>query len=480
VRTIPVAGWVCAAVAILNAVSWSLITPPFQVPDEPSHIAYVKQVAEALALPSSNSFEFSPEEDRVLSVLHERSGPILPPTGTISSVAQQRRLERELALAAELPREGSHGVGTVVSEPPLYYLLETIPYAVGSGATLLARVALMRLLSALFAGVTAMFVFLFVRETSPATRAAWVAGGLSIAFAPLLGYMSGAVNSDSVLFAISAALFWSLARAFRRGLTYRSAAIIGGVTAVGLLSKASFVGLFPGIIVALGVLARRMARSSRSSAYRAFGLGAGIAAIPIVPFLIISLTTSRSPFAAVSAPGTVASQHGSIFAAISYVWELFLPRLPGMTAYFPGVFTTRQIWFDGFVGQYGWSETAFPEWVYTVAAIFGVAVLMACARTLIALRKTVRERLAELVVYLIMSLGLLTLIGGASYFAVELQAFTEARFLLPLLALIAAGLGLAIRAAGRRSEAVLGTVLVLAVLADNIFSQLLVVARYYG
>jgi hypothetical protein len=255
---------------------------------------------------------------------------------------------------------------------------------------------------------------------------------------------------------------------------------IGAITAVGLLSKASFVGLLPGVLVGLAVLARRIAHSSRSSAYRSFGLGAGIAASPIVLFLIIGLTTSRSVLTGVSTPGSVASRHGSVFAAISYVWELFLPRLPGMAPYFPGVFTTRQIWFDGVVGQYGWSETAFPEWVYTVAAIFGVAVLLACARTLVALRKTVRERLAELVVYLLISLGLLTLIGGASYFAVEAGAYTEARFLLPLLALIAAGLGLAIRAAGRRWEAVLGTILVLAVLADDIFSQLLVVARYYG
>jgi hypothetical protein len=40
---------------------------------------------------------------------------------------------------------------------------------------------------------------------------------LSVAFAPLLGFMSGAVNPDALLFAVSAGLFWSLARAFRLG-----------------------------------------------------------------------------------------------------------------------------------------------------------------------------------------------------------------------------------------------------------------------
>lgn len=479
-RAIPVAGWVCASVAVLNAACWSVITPPFQVPDEPSHFAYVKQLAEAHTLPSSNSFEFSPEEDRALGALNKGNNLILPPTGTTGSLAQQRKLERELALAAELPREGSKGVGGGLIEPPLYYLAETVPYTIASDGTLLTRLKLMRLFSALFAGITAMFAFLFVRETLPATRAAWVAGGLSVAFAPLLGFMSGAVNSDSLLFATAAALFWSIARAFRRGLTYRRAILIGTITAVGLLSKSGFVGLLPGVLVGLGVLAWRMARSSRRSAYRAFALGAGIAASAIVLLVIIDLVANKSPVTSTSTPGTIASHHRSFFAAISYVWELFLPRLPGMTPYFPGVFTTREIWFDGFVGQYGWTETAFAGWVYTLAGIFGVAVLVACVRTLVVLRATVRERLTELAVYAIMSVGLLVLIGGASYFAVEAGAYTEARFLLPLLSLMAAGVALATRVAGRRWEAVLATLVVLAMMADDIFSQLLVISRYYG
>jgi 4-amino-4-deoxy-L-arabinose transferase-like glycosyltransferase len=467
-------------VAILNAACWSVITPPFQVPDEPSHFAYVKQLAETHTRPSSHALELPGEEVRVLTDLQEFPSVILAPTGTISTRAQQRKLERDLAAAAELPREGSTAAGVATSQPPLYYLLEAIPYASGSGGSLLTRLELMRLLSALFAGLTALFVFLFVRETLPGTRTAWVAGGLSIAFAPLLGFVSGSVNPDSLLFAISAALLWSLARAFRRGLTYRLAIAIGVITAAGLLTKLNFVGLFPGVMVGLGVLALRVAPSSRSRAYRAFGLGAGIAASPIVAVAIINLTTNRPTFGLISSAAATATHRGSNFAAISYIWQAFLPRLPGMKSYDHGVFTTQQIWFNGFVGRYGWGETSFPEWAYKVAAIFGVAALVACARTLVVLRKTVRERLAELVVYSVMGVGLLILIGGASYISLETESFTETRYLLPLLALFAAGLGLAIRAAGRRWEAVLGTIVVLAMLADDIFSQLLVIARYYG
>src|SRR5271155_4212850 len=372
---VPVAAWVCALVAILNAVSWSLITPPFQVSDEPSHFAYVKQLADSHTLPSLHTFEFSGEEIRALTDLHEYPSAILPPTGAISSRAQRQKLERDLSVYARHPAEGSNAAGVATSEPPLYYLLETIPYTVGSHGTLLARLELMRLLSALFAGITAMFVFLFVRETLPAAPAAWVGSGLAIAFAPLLGVISGSVNPDSLLFAVSAMAFWALARGFRRGLTYRRAILIGAIAAVGLLTKLNFVGLFPGVIIGLVVLALRAARSSRAFAYRAFALGAGIAAIPIVAVAIDHLATSKPTFGLVSSAASLVGHRGGVFSALSSTWQLFLPRLPGMKAYEPGIFTTRQIWFNGFVGQYGWVETTFPSWVYDVALIFGVAFL---------------------------------------------------------------------------------------------------------
>ena len=50
--------------------------------------------------------------------------------------------------------------------------------------------------------------------------------------------MSGAVNPDSMLYAVTAALFYLLARAFRRGLTRTQAIALGALTAVGLDDEA--------------------------------------------------------------------------------------------------------------------------------------------------------------------------------------------------------------------------------------------------
>jgi 4-amino-4-deoxy-L-arabinose transferase-like glycosyltransferase len=131
------------------------------------------------------------------------------------------------------------------SEPPVYYALQTIPYALASSGSLLDRLALMRLLSALIAGVTALFCYLFVREAVPGVRWAWTVGGLSVALMPLLGFMSGAVNPDAMLYAVCAALFYALARAFRRGLTLRLAVAIGLLGALARSPSSTFSACCP-------------------------------------------------------------------------------------------------------------------------------------------------------------------------------------------------------------------------------------------
>src|ERR1700722_3279932 len=474
------APWICWLVASINAVSWSFISPPFQVPDEPSHFAYVKQLAETGSTPTSSEERYSPEETLVLEAIKYEEVRQHPGTGTIASQAEQQNLDEVLARVGRLPRQGSPGGGVATSEPPLYYALQSIPYMLGSHGTALDRLQLMRLLSALIAGLTAVFAFLFLREALPAVRWAQTVGALAVAFSPLLGFMSGAVNPDSMLFAVSAALFYCLARAFRHGLTLRSAVVLGLVIAVGFMTKLNFVGLVPGALVGLLLVAVRGARISGRRAVRAPALAAAIGCLPPVALLIGNALSHRSAFGIVS--DTIKAAHGSALDAASYIWQLYLPRLPGMAHDFPGIFTARQIWFDGYIGRFGWLDTFFPSWVYTVALILAVAIAVLCARALIVARRALRARLAELAVYALMALGVLVLVGADSYliFPRQLASYGQARYLLPMLPLLGAVLALAARGAGRRWGPAAGAPLVTLFLAHDIFSQLQVIARYYG
>lgn len=475
---LPRAAWICALIACLNAVCWSIVTPPFQVPDEPDHFAYVKQFAETGRLPSSSSEELSSEETATLKALHYEKIRQQPQTRAIGTQAEQERLNRE---AAASPREhGSPAAGVAASQPPLYYALEAIPYSVARGGTVLERLTLMRLTSALFAGLTAIFAFLFIRETLPGVPWAWTVGGLAIALAPLLGFMSGGVNPDSMLFAVSAAAFYCLARAFRRGLSKRGALAIGAVTAIGLLTKLNFIGLVPGILLALIVLSIRAARTSGRAAYRTLALATVLALSPGVVLAAVNAVADRPLLGFVSSAAGAA--HGSLLAQVNYIWQLYLPRLPGTTNDFPGLSTTRHLWFDGYVGLYGWLDTTFPGWVYSVALVPAGAIALLCARALVRGRAVLRARAAELAVYATMTVGLVALVGAASYqaFPGTDAEFGQVRYLLPLLALLGAALALAARGAGRRWGPVAGVSIVVLFLAHDVFSQLLVVARYYG
>ncbi len=475
---VPRAAWVCGAVAWLSAASWSIVMPPFQVPDEPAHFAYAQQLAETGSLPTSYSVRYAPEELAALTGLdhNEVRGDALH--GTISSPSQQQFLEHYLA--QPFPRHGEGGAGVATSQPPLYYALQSIPYRLASSGNLLERLALMRLLSTLMAGLTALFAYLFLREALPGSPWAWTVGGLAVALFPLVGFMSGAVNPDSMLCAVSAALFYCLARAFRRGFSTQMAVAIGVLTAVGFLTKLNFLGLVPGVALALAILTRRAVRSEGRAAYRSLALAGAIGASPVCVYALINILSNHAGLGLASTGIRKTSKHG-LFGELGYIWQLYLPRLPGMTNDFPGLLTSR-LWFDRSVGLYGWLDTTFPTWVYNVALVPAGVIAALCARALLASRTELRRRIWELLAYATIGLGVMALVGADSFLELSERSggYTEPRYLLPMAVLFGAILALAARGAGRRWGPAVGALIVVLILGHDIFSQLLVVSRYYG
>jgi Predicted membrane protein (DUF2142) len=477
-RRMPTAAWICALVAFLNAASWSVISPPFEVTDEPSHFAYVQHLAETGHLPAGGVEGFSPAEEVTLEALRYLNVRRNPSERTISSLAEQRVLERDLA--APLARAGTGDAGTATDQPPLYYALETIPYELGSSGTLLDQLALMRLLSALIGALTALFAYLFLREALPGAPWAWTVGGLGVALAPLLGMMSGAVNSDALLFAVSTALFYCLARGFRHGLTPKLAAAIGALLATGAMTKLTFLALVPGALLGLLALGIRARRTSKRNAHRSLALATTIATGPILIYVLANTLSGHSSFGAISGALTLNEKSGSILHELDYIWQFYLPRLPGMHPYFHGLLTTQVLWFNGLVGLYGWIDTTFPNWVYNAALIPAALITTLLARTLLTHRATLRNHLTEITIYTIISLGVLMVIAGDDYIHHVPGGYSEPRYLLPLLALWGAALALAARGAGKRWGPTTGALIVILILAHNIFSQLLVISRYYG
>ncbi len=476
-RRVPRAAWVCAAIALLNATAWSLIVPPFEGKDEVAHFAYVNQLAENGTLPDSGGETYSPKEMLVLQGLHYTSVEFTPQTPAIATAAEQRTLTKDLDSRATLRGNGMAGVAT--PEPPLYYALATIPYALGGG-NVLTKLQLMRLAGALFGALTALLVFLFLRETLPNVPWAATVGALCVALQPLFAFMSGSVNPDTMLYAVAAGVLLCLARALRRGLTPRLAVVLGILIAAGFLTKLDFVGFAIGVFAYLAVSAVRGARRGGWEGLRCPAIATGIGIAPVALYVLRNLMSHHPALGAVSEVKQVLEAPAAV---AGYIWQLYLPRLPGMTQYFKGMAPYKDIWFDRSVGLYGWMDTMFPGWVDNVALAPAAVVALLCGRELLARRDALRARLPELGVYAVTVVGVLVIVGAPSYFSDVIDhhlAFGEPRYLLPLLPLFGAVITLAVRGAGRRWTPVAGGAMVILFLGHNLFSQLQVVARYYG
>jgi hypothetical protein len=476
----PRARWLVAAAACANALAWSLVTPVFLVPDEISHVAYVQQLAETGSPPvPRDRVVFSPELRTALAAVRSGTTTRMVWRAKVWTGAEQQRIER--LLSAPLRRVGNGSAGGVDPEPPLYYALQALPYRAAASGTLVTRVALMRLVSALLAGATALLAFLFVRECLPSRPWAWTVGGLVVAFAPMLGYVSGGVNPDALLFAVSAALFLCVARAFRHGLTRRLAIWTGVVIALGLLTKLNFYGLLPGAAIALVLAARRSERTWSLRTLKLPGIALAIGLAPFALMLLLDATVWDRPMVLLHSTADAHADHGGLFSQLSFLWQVYLPRLPGQHPAFEQ-YIGYELWWKSFFGKFGGLDVLFPGWAYRVGLIAFLALLALAARTLAVNRRVLLVRRTELLGYALMAGSLLALIAVVALrgWAPDVEGIAQGRYLLPLLPLLAAVVALAVRGAGRRWGRPLGAVLVVAALAWSVFGQLAVIAAFYA
>ena len=362
-RSVPRAGWVCALVAFMTGVCWSFVTPPFHVPDETTHFSYIQYFAENGKPPNNPTSPnvYSAEEGALLGAL--KFGLVVgrPADRGVWSSLEQARLDAVQDKPG--PKGNGDALTNTTSQPPLYYALGSIVYWVSPSHDELTRMWLLRIFGALLAGITTLFVYLFLRELLPRHPLSCATGGLAVAFQPIFGFTSAGVNSDAMLFVAAAMVFWAIARAFNRGLTVNTGLWLGAATAVGLLSKINFLAFLPAAGLAVLVLLFRAKGEQRRAAWRGAGAFAAVVGVPVLAYITLNVVFwDRSWFAQSlqSRVGTVGEGKGvaagtPIMQQLGYVWQLYLPRLPFMDPQFSG-FRPWDIWFKGFIGNFGWLD----------------------------------------------------------------------------------------------------------------------------
>ncbi|MDQ3680168.1 MAG: DUF2142 domain-containing protein [Actinomycetota bacterium] len=485
-RWMPKAGWACACIAVVNAAFWASVIPPFQTPDEPFHVGYAQYLAETGRMPDlsvitkpTSLYRPSEEYSTVLSAMpfSVEGKP---------SWSSRRDSELRLRLGDPLSRREETAAGGAVRYSPLYYGLEAVPARVGARLNALDRLYVMRLASALLAGITVGFVFLFLRELLRTTPWAWTLGALTVAFQPVFGFMSGGVNNDSLLYAAGAALMYLLARAFRLGLDVRLGVAVGAASAVGFLAKPTMLAVLPGAALGLLMIILRTEPDRRSRALWGAVAAGSAFALPSLGWFVLESTVLNRPLSATTGALSSASLNAqpTIRGQLSYLWQYFLPRLPVMKDIFKRYpeYPVWEVYIQGFIGRFGYFQYGFPLWANQLGLAILLGVAAAAAVALRRARHIVRGRLAELGCYAAMALGLVLLSGVGGYrmrLALGFN-FEQPRYLFPVLALYGAVVALAARAGGRRWAPSVGAFLLVLAMGHSLFAMLLTIGRYYA
>jgi Predicted membrane protein (DUF2142) len=473
-------------IAAVNFACWALITPPFQAPDEVDHFAYTQSLVErgeAPARGASSLARWSAQETLALEDMSFFSDHQIGDSAVPWSKHQQAFYERQARAKRPSASDGG-GNETAATHGAIYYAALAPAYMLGSSSPL-SQLTLMRLTSALIGALTVVFAFLIGRELAPGRPWLGVLAALLVAYQPMYGFISGAVNNDVGVNAGVAALELLLVLMLRRGITWK----LGLATGILLLAlpiiKETAYSLYPVTIVALAATLYRHHRRSDL-----WGLGALVLGAVAVRELADRLAhVFRPTTLATSTPGNVGAVTGPISEALAhplgylaYLWEVFLPRLSFMARHFEGTRIPALVIYDerGW-GAFGWYDVFFPHPVYDVilAAMLAVPVL-----GLITIGREwtfVRTHALDLLVLALMPIAVVAGVEAAFYTIGVRPLIAEfGRYAFPAIAPLAVLVVASLHAFGRRLVLYAGIVLLVAMIALSLASQLLTLTAFYA
>jgi 4-amino-4-deoxy-L-arabinose transferase-like glycosyltransferase len=358
---------------------WALAVPPWQVPDESAHFAYVQSFSETLRIPNlpGNRRRKMASADQTLAQSSVNldamawSPTWAPGDWSRADWAQYLSTER-----LRSPSKANGGGTNPATYPPLYYLYAAVPYWLDHGGTEFGRLYLIRLFGVLLLDLTALGGWLLAGEIFGKRRAPQLVCGAVAGLMPMCTFMATGVNTDALLTPLWAFAIWLGVRVMRRGGRQRDMLALCGVTAAALLTKTTSYALLPPLGVALAVTWWQTPRDVRGPLLRRMRSALLVLLVPVIGWLALARGLGLPSSGAIYPPGS--KNTASITGFLSYLWQFYLPRLPFMKlSPLEGTSAAYRIWIGSGIGQFGWLTVLLPRWVYTWA--LAIAVALACS-----------------------------------------------------------------------------------------------------
>jgi 4-amino-4-deoxy-L-arabinose transferase-like glycosyltransferase len=355
---------------------YALLTPPWQIPDEPAHYNYVRFVAENLHYPVLQMGHYPHE------YLEEIKAKRFPPEMSIDPIRYE------------------------FHQPPLYYSLAVPFYWLTQFWPPAQQVIVLRFLSLLLGGGVVYLAYFISREVFPASQVLALGTAAFVAGVPMHLAMLAAVNNDGLAELILAGILWMLVR-------YVKEREKGKEGTEGRVPW-RLVGL--GVLVGLGMLTKTTTLISIPLVLVAVVLTIGHRSSAIGP----RLSTLRSPLFAIFLPALLLTlpwfiRNAYVYGGLDILgWTRHdaivigqLRTADGLAQYGAARLVKKFVLttFRSFWAQFGWMGVLVDERIYLILALFCAIVGLGF---LIYLARVIRQR-DTLSAYQKAALGLLAL-----------------------------------------------------------------------
>jgi 4-amino-4-deoxy-L-arabinose transferase-like glycosyltransferase len=318
---------------------YAVLTPPWQVPDEPAHYNYVRYLVEQRRLPILRMGDYDE------SYLNEIKAAQFDPEYSIDAIRYE------------------------FHQPPLYYLVLAPFYALFGGALIP-----LRLLSLLLGAGVLVVAYRIGKATFP--DSAWPALGTTAftAFIPQHIAMTAAVENDVLAELILGIVLLGLIRWVRSERTYsvKKLAFIGVIIGLGLLTKISAYVTVPLAAIAVGL---RFWRATPTGHRRFDVRSASIAAVALLlPALLLSLPW----FVRNAAVYGDLDITGKKWHDLVVVGQLRTSQWIAEHGWvnLPGTFLRTTI--HSFWAQFGWMAVPIDGRIYSVLGLLSVLASLGC------------------------------------------------------------------------------------------------------
>jgi 4-amino-4-deoxy-L-arabinose transferase-like glycosyltransferase len=316
---------------LLIGALYAVRTPDWQVPDEPAHFNYIRQLAEERRFPV---LELGDYRQDYLGQLTSKGFP---------------------------PKLPVDGVEYEDWQPPLYYLLATPVYLVFNGALLP-----LRLFSVLLGAGVVLLAYAVAATVFPGRPLLALGTAAFVAFVPQHVAMMAGVNNDSLTeLLIGAALLMLLLWLRDEGRGGLWLVGLGIVLGLGLVTKASFLSIALTVALALVIAWWHDGERTWEHLVRTLTLVFGPAVLIAAPWWLHNVVT----YGGLDIYGT--ANHDTVVIG--------QPRTADWIATY-GVRAWLERWvtftFQSFWGQFGWMGVLMPTWLYRALALWSAVLLI--------------------------------------------------------------------------------------------------------